>query len=233
VTNGGLRQLRRLSDLEELSLPKTVSDAGLANLAKTKEFHVLNLRHTKVTDKGIEELSGWSLRTLVIPRAAKTDLGLKHYLAAVEAPTALCLDDWEITDAGLEELGKYKTLQRISLMPLSCFRRSAKFGRVTDKGLRELLRLENLRALSIPFTDITDVGIRELVALKRLQTLDLRCTHVSDKGLGALSVMKELRYLDLAGTEVTDAGVAALRKDLAACKIRLGRQPPAETLDVP
>jgi hypothetical protein len=59
-------------------------------------------------------LAGMRLRSLDIPPTARTDLGLKHYLAAVEPPRALYLDLWDVTDAGLKELAGLKGLRGLS-----------------------------------------------------------------------------------------------------------------------
>jgi hypothetical protein len=44
------------------------------------------------------------LKSLIIPTEAKTDLGLQHYLAAIEPSNVLGLGSWEVTDAGIAEL---------------------------------------------------------------------------------------------------------------------------------
>ena len=61
---------------------------------------------SQITDAGLVYLKGLQLTSLVIPNDAKTDLGLKHYLAALEAHTDLNLNGWKITDAGVAELQK-------------------------------------------------------------------------------------------------------------------------------
>jgi hypothetical protein len=63
----------------------------------------------------LKELAGLKLKTLVIPEAARTDLGLKHYLAAIEWPTTLDLGYWKVTDTGLKELDQLKSLESLSL----------------------------------------------------------------------------------------------------------------------
>ena len=43
----------------------------------------------KITDAGLVHLKGLQLTSLAIPNDAKTDLGLKHYLAALETHAAV------------------------------------------------------------------------------------------------------------------------------------------------
>jgi hypothetical protein len=94
---------------------------------------------------------------------------------------------------------------------------------VTDAGLRELPGLKDLQALDLFSTQVTDAGLRHLTELRKLQALNLGRTRVTDAGLRELARLKSLRWLDLSGTEVTAAGIAALQKDLPRCKIITGR----------
>ena len=87
-----------------------------------------------------------------IPRSAQTDLGLKHYLAAVEPPTQLNLSFWQVTDVGLKELAGLKFLRKLNL----------EFTKVTDSGLKELARLNHLRSLKLFGTLVTDEGLMKL-----------------------------------------------------------------------
>jgi internalin A len=105
-----------------------------------------------VTDAGLKNLAGLKLRSLQIPAEASTDLGLKHYLAALESPTHLFLYKWKVTDAGLKELAGLKNLQDLSL-----------YGtQVTDAGLKELAGLKNLRGLDLRNTKVTAAGVAAL-----------------------------------------------------------------------
>ena len=65
---------------------------------------VLWLHFTQITDAGLVHLKGMNLKNLTIPKPAQTDLGLKHFMATVEHPSALRLGNWEVTDAGLASL---------------------------------------------------------------------------------------------------------------------------------
>ena len=78
-----------------------VTDAGLVHLKGLPNLQSLSFMYTKITDAGLAHLTGMNVNLLDIPTEAKTDLGLKHYLAATKAPTALDLKGWQITDAGL------------------------------------------------------------------------------------------------------------------------------------
>ena len=74
------------------------------------------------------ELIGMNLESLTILQQATTNLGLKHYLAAIEPRNRLTLDRWKITDVGLVHLQGLTSLERLSL----------KDSQVTDAGVAEL-----------------------------------------------------------------------------------------------
>jgi hypothetical protein len=57
VTAAGLKELAPLKNLTTLSLPKGVTDAGLKELAPLQSLTTLHLLDTKVTDAGLKELA--------------------------------------------------------------------------------------------------------------------------------------------------------------------------------
>src|SRR5205807_8897139 len=94
--------------------------AGLKQVAGLKSLQSLDLSQTRVTDAGLMNLRGLQLKSLEIPEAAKTDLGLKHYLAIVSAPLSLCLHGWNVSEAGLKELAGLKKLHELTLGVWNC-----------------------------------------------------------------------------------------------------------------
>ncbi len=169
-------------------------------------------------------------KKLEIPESTKTDLGLRHYLAAIEPPTTLTLGGWEwkVTDAGLKELARTKSLQTLSftgtqltganLKALAGLKNLQDLNlsgtQVTDEGLQELAGLKSLRWLYLVDTQVTDVGLKHLLGLKNLQTLQLEGTSVTDEGLKVLAGLKSLQDLNVIATNVTDAGPKELQKAL-------------------
>jgi len=73
-------------------------------------------------------------------------------------------------------------------------------------------------------TKITDAGLKELVKLQQLVRLDLSATDIKDVGLKEAAKFKQLKYLTLFDTKVTKAGVAQLQKALPKCQIGPQRQ---------
>ena len=128
VTDAGLVHLKGLTNLKELGLALTqITDAGLVHIKGMTKLQELDLRGTKVTDAGLVHLKGMNLKLLGIPGPATTDLGLKHYLAALKPSTKLSLYRWKVTNAGLVHLKGLTNLTRLSLP-----------RQITDAGIAEL-----------------------------------------------------------------------------------------------
>lgn len=94
--------------------------------------------------------------------------------------------------------------------------------KITDTGLKEIGKLQNLTRLSLEHTAVSDAGLEALKDLKNLQYLNLFDTKVSDKGLQALAGLSNLRTVYVYQTQVTAQGVGALQKNLPSLKIDTG-----------
>jgi Leucine-rich repeat (LRR) protein len=81
-----------------------------------------------------------------------------------------------------------------------------------DGQMKLLARLTSLEYLDISHTKVTDAGLRELSTLKRLRSLCLNDTEITDQGLEDLAAFTELKFLHLTRTMVTDEGVKHLAK---------------------
>ena len=98
---------------------------------------------------------------------------------------------------------------------------------ITDEGLKEVAQLQKLTYLHLTDTKITAAGLKEVAKLQQLEKLHLTfCDQISDAGLKKLAKLKKFKFLSLVNTQVTDAGVAELRKALPNCKIYRSPLPP-------
>ena len=66
---------------------------------------------------------------------------------------------------------------------------------------------------------ITDAGLKEVSKLQQLKALGLKRTKVTDAGLKEVAKLKKLKLLDARDTKITDAGMAGLQKALPKCDI--------------
>jgi hypothetical protein len=87
-----------------------------------------------------------------VPARARTDLGLKHYMAAAGSLAFLDLGGWRVTDAGLKELAGQEDLRVLNLQGTA----------VTDAGLKELSGLGSLQSLDLSRTKVTKEGVGRL-----------------------------------------------------------------------
>src|SRR5258708_4348992 len=76
----------------------------------------------------------------------------------------------KITDAALEELKEFKSLQDLDL----------RYTQITDEGLKHLRELRSLETLYLDFTRGTDAGLQELKELRSLRLISLIRTQVTD-----------------------------------------------------
>ena len=205
VDDAGAVELAKLSGLERLDVRRCkLTDAGLGHLARLKNLRSLKTSNTRVTADGIKVLAGRNLEEFDIPDEAQTDLGFKHYLAAVRPPP-----DGEfhffwhtpryLTNASLVELGQ---LGRIKTLRFNS-------DRITDDGLRVLGTLKNMQSLEhldLRYIRLTDAGLPELQKLKGLKRLQLDEAKVTAEGLKGLAGMN-LEYLTVPRHCWTDMGL--------------------------
>ena len=91
--------------------------------------------------------------------------------------------------------------------------------KITDAGFKDVAKLQKLGELVLEKTQITDEGLKEVAKLQKLGELDLTSTKITDAGLKHVAKLKELKAFHLKGTKVTKAGVAELKKALPNCYI--------------
>ena len=226
VTDAGLVHLKGLTNLQELHLGgEKITDKGLVHLKALTSLQKLSVSHTQVTDAGLVQLTGMNLKYLVIPKEARTDIGLKHYLPALERPTRLSFVGWEITDVGLASLSGLN-LQKLTIPKLvqtdlglkhylaalkpTTFLKLAGW-QITDAGLVHLKRLPNLQKLSLADTQVTDAGLVHLRRLSNLTYVNLYGTKVTGTGIVHLKELTNLDELDLRNTQFTDTGLVHLK----------------------
>ena len=141
-----------------------------------------------------------TFKRLLLVHAPITDAGLER-IAEFTSLQGLSLHGTKITDGGLEYLRRLPELEGLNLQGTS----------VTDTGLEHLQVLTGLKELSLEGTKVTDAGIVRLRKLPKLELLILDGTEVTDDGLQAIKGLPSLQFLSLANTVITDAGLEHLK----------------------
>ena len=123
ITDTGLQQLAKLSNLEVLNLyGNDVTDAGLMHLQALRKIRELNLSLLAITDAGLKHLKPLNklehLELLYSEGFAGPTLtdGLVEFLEPLSNLTTLNLTGAKMTDAGLERLRVMKKLKTLQLV---------------------------------------------------------------------------------------------------------------------
>src|SRR5262249_48862783 len=78
LSSKGVQELAAAKELQELFLPKGMTNKDLKHLAGLKQLWGLHLGDTQVTDDGLKELAGFKQLEVLSLLKGVTDAGLKH-----------------------------------------------------------------------------------------------------------------------------------------------------------
>lgn len=211
-----------------------VDDDGLGFLAKCPNLKVLAVDHLWVSvdtlailPDGMLEL--YAAKTLVDDEALETiasklpnikklrtagnsisDAGLEK-LASMPLEELDVSECQQFSDAGLESIGKIKTLKKLNLWRTP----------TTDAGVKHLAGLTNLQWLNLDNIVLSDAGLESLTELDNLEFLHLGSTQVTDAGMKYLVELDSLSDLRVTRTAVTEDGVQQIRDAHPDVKIQL------------
>jgi eukaryotic-like serine/threonine-protein kinase len=206
IDDGGLEQIARISSLKRLTVEgKSLSDRGLACLARLKNLESLTVQNIKLSGEGVRPLAQLPhLSRLCLAADSASEIknsALKTISESLPDLTALKLESTQLTDEGLACLSNFRKLSRLSL---------SFSPRITDKGLKYVAGLKNLKWLNLNGTEVTDQGLKTLSSLQGLEQIFFWHTRVTDAGMEQLNKIRSLKVLHLTHTAVSDAGLARL-----------------------
>jgi len=227
----GLEKLRRLR-LNSGSL----TDGGVRELGRLKQLEQLDLRFTKVTGASLDALAGAPLQVLNVERlgdaaaahlrqfprlrelaggsATLTGAGFAH-LAGLRRLEILDLPNArQLTDDGFAPLARLASLRRLVATGTG----------LGDQGVRHLAGLNGLTELQLGSSALTDAGMRalgELVALNSL-VVSQDATQVTGRGLEFFWRLHRLNYLSLHAPNLTGSGLAPLTELAELRDVQLG-----------
>jgi beta-lactamase regulating signal transducer with metallopeptidase domain/Leucine-rich repeat (LRR) protein len=261
-SDAGLEQIAALPNLENLTLRDNplISDKGMAFLARSRSLKKLEISKTQVTARGVEYLANIeSLEYLCLPDSSLTDDALAHVgrlknLKVLGLLTPYYFDprlyEKYYTAKGVAELDGLEKLEDLSISGPGIDDESAKHiakhtrlkklniwgPQLGNKGLRELVKLQSLECLELPFGNITLGGLAALNDLPHLKSLKVLkvvddglamdiggCTELEsltlwmdrvnttdDDDLACLEKLKKLKEFNSSISRVGDAGMAHL-----------------------
>jgi internalin A len=220
-----LRGLSSAKNLKFAELGGTGADDELLALLPTHQLRVLDLKGTRVSNKGVAALANCpDLKVLDLSGTRVGDEGVSH-LGELRELTFLDLSHTRVGDVGMQAVGHDLRLRELRLADT----------RVRDGGLVQFKNLVSLATLDLSGTGITDAGIGSLSAMSELVSLDISGTRtggeptldtlrrltslhslkaartkIDDHGLRVISKIEKLHALDLSMSAVSDAGVKLL-----------------------
>jgi hypothetical protein len=164
ITDDDLVHLTDLRNLQELSLGRQVTTAGLEYLEGLTNLTTLRIGS-----------QGYSARSLTnIPSQHVANAGLKHLsgLANLEV-LSLGFQDAKLTDGATEHIKELANLRELYLGP----------NEFTESGLEQLSQLSKLEKLWLYNAKVTNAGLEHLQKLANLQYLRFKQDDVSDEAL--------------------------------------------------
>lgn len=124
------------------------------------------------------------------------------YITHLTGLRELVFQGWNITDKGMKQITKLRSLERLVLP-----------NPMTNRGLSYVVQLESLKGLYFLDNKVTNAGLeRYLPKLTKLEQLSLGGKRISDAGLICLADLPALRYLCLRYGNFTDAGMTHVKK---------------------
>lgn len=141
-----------------------------------------------------------------------TGLGFKHFLD--RGILAVSVQSTGLTDEGLAEIAKMKTLEELRLSLCS---------NLTTKGMKSITTLPRLDNLNLTFMKIPDGSFEEISKIKTLTHLALfNSKNIKDSDIQLLSKIPDLEYLDLSSTNLSNDVIPVLSKFKSLSNLRLG-----------
>jgi internalin A len=126
--------LIELTELEELTLPATITNMGIKKLAGLKKLKRLSLGGQDIGDDAVKDISE------IFPD-----------LESLSVSGVILRTRNEVTDEAVPYLKNLKKLKQLRLVGTQ----------VTDSGLKDLAQMQGLEKLSLLFAKMTDEGVAE------------------------------------------------------------------------
>jgi Leucine-rich repeat (LRR) protein len=205
VDDIGLRDLKNLLQLGDVSLEgcKNVNESGLIELHVLKSLRELNIKGTKITPTGFEQLKK------ALPKCRiQSDHGT--YEPTVTPATAMSdreVAEWVLSRKGRigikDELSEFVDIKKLPKREMTILNinlgKSYGDGKLVDADLAKLAGLKLIRYLSLAGAkNITDDGLRHLSGLTSLTWLDVsECPNITGKGIPYLAKLTKLKNLGL------------------------------------
>ena len=210
VTNNGIQVIKDLPELESLKLTQTSADDRIMPvIAAHPGIKELVLSSTSLTDFGLNELEKMQeLESLDISSTGINGIGFEHFKGSKKFKSLIA------RKTGFQG----EALKFLVNCPMEVLELDE--TAITDKSMKYVGRMKNLKRLSIGFTGITDYGINQLGVMKDLEYVNVRNdAKISNLLFKKLMTCKNLKYVCTNGTMISNADCAKLMKLIPGVEI--------------
>ncbi len=196
---------------------RPTDDEIMDSLSGLKSLRALILEKAQTTDDSVKNLRGLRhLESVVMINAHDlSDVGVSHFRGLTNL-RLLQIDNTEvsnkkITNKSLSIFGQLKALEQLGLQ--GC-------PNITNKGLKHIRGLTNLKLLSISECDVSDAGVEHLLELHNLEHLFLRDTQITGRALDQLLTLPNLKHIYVSDcSNLTQSEVDELKRSHPAIRI--------------
>lgn len=220
--NEALKKIKRLKYVTKLDLSDlNMKDEDLKAISSMTTIKHLDLSKSKITDIGLKHIQNFkNLRSLSLKSNRKITMKcfdvIKKFRLLSSLDFSFC---WELFSGNIETI-KLQPLKALETLYLSN-------TIVNDEALKTIIVFKNLKRLNISLNRVTEKGIKDLKKLEKLEYLSLHsCGEINDIILKHVSDMRSLKKLELSCNDtITSKGIKYLKDlknlnilDISSCK---------------
>jgi len=155
MCDDSLVHLKQFTGLKRLVTTTWMTNKGLDHIAGLHNLNALYMGKTNVNNAGLSKIANLShLETLVLFDTPITNDGLEQIAQQFPGLKILNIGSTPINDNGLVHLAKLPYLENLILTR----------GNFTDNAVPHILQLQNLKLISVEFTQMTQSGKDQLRA---------------------------------------------------------------------
>ena len=199
ITDNSLQHIARLTNLRTLHLQgDKVTDAGLNQLSGLMKLRELDVRATQANGEFLQALSQAPLESLSISRLSDDSA---QWLKSFPNLTGLSIYDSPMTERGFAAIASLRRLKTLRLR--NC-------PNISPAAFRQLSDMHSLKDLDVVDTPVGDDALAVITNLE-LTRLVLNSDNVSDTGMQHVCGMLTLQQLEIGNkTRVSDRGLKHL-----------------------
>lgn len=232
ITNDGIAEIKKnVPHLRALSIKGSLVDDDIADsIMSLKDLSHLALCRTRVTSNIIQRLIAHPTLTHIVLGDVEVDLNFFKHAAKMKNLKSLSIEEFPVTSdflvplssSGLERLkidnymGTSRQLLAIQSLTAIC----VPYAKMRDEEISKLATTKQLIEIDLSHTSVSNETLANIVINNsKLQSLEASFTNIDDTMIPDLSKAKSLKYVNMKSTKITIEGVRTMRSHMPACVI--------------